>query len=224
MILTGFLGVLAGSVLWLDRVFVFQFMVSRPMIMGPLIGLVMGDLRIGTMVGISLELLWLNAPPVGAYLPNDESFCTAVAVPVAVLAGTSTDPAVAAGLSILLCLPFAFAGRALDTRLRTMNERLLPVHGGMYEESISMAMFKAVLRAFFMAFSVICSCTLVVGSVASFIMPVLPKEILAGLPIVPFACVVIGLAALVSREIPRKSHAGMFTLGLALVLLLTWIL
>ena len=84
MITEGFLGVLSGSLLWMDRVYIFQLMISRPMIMGPIIGFVMGDVKIGILIGASLELLWLNAPPVGSYLPNDESFCTAVAVPVAV--------------------------------------------------------------------------------------------------------------------------------------------
>jgi hypothetical protein len=44
------------------------------------------------------------------------------------------------------------------------------------------------------------------------------------LKFMPFACVIIGLAAIISKELPSKLHAGVFILGMTLVLLLTWIL
>jgi mannose/fructose/N-acetylgalactosamine-specific phosphotransferase system component IIC len=222
MIMTGVLGVIAGAALWMDRVFLFQFMVSRPVIMGPLIGLVMGDLRVGIMAGASLELLWLNSPPVGAYLPHDESFCTAVAVPVAIAACRGMDPAAAAGFAVLLSLPTAVAGRILDTRLRTMNEGLIPSGTGVGERDVANALGKAVLRSFLLALGAILLCVLGIGAVAVFLRPLLPGVIRSALPLMPFACMVVGLAALVSREMPRKLHAGLFAMGMVLVLLLTW--
>lgn len=221
--LTGFLGILAGAVLWMDRVFVFQTMASRPTIMGPLIGLVMGDLKTGILVGLSLELLWLNSPPVGAYLPNDESFCAAVAVPVAVMMGSYLPPAAAAGLAIVLSMPFARAGRMLDMRLRIMNEGIIEDHAAAGEKEISGAILRALTRAFFLALAALCACVLVTGSIILSIKAYIPETAIHALSVMPFACVVIGLAALVSREIPRKKQAGMFAVGLALVLLLTWV-
>ena len=224
MITEGFLGVLAGSLLWLDRVYIFQLMISRPMIMGPIIGFVMGDVKIGILIGASLELLWLNAPPVGSYLPNDESFCTAVAVPVAVMAGSSMDHMAASGLAILLSLPAALMGRSLDTRLRTLNEGLIPAGSPVMENDVSIAMRMAIARAFSLAFIVISACVIILGNITFFIKAVIPDGILTALKFMPFACVIIGLAALISKELPSKSHAGVFILGMTLVLLLTWIL
>jgi mannose PTS system EIIC component len=224
MITKGFLGVFAGSLLWLDRVYLFQLMVSRPMIMGPVIGFIMGDIKIGILIGASLELLWLNAPPVGSYLPNDESFCTAVAVPVAVIAGTSMDHMAASGLSILLSLPAALVGRSLDMRLRTYNEGLIPEGLPVMEKDVSTAMRTAVVRAFSLAFIMISACVIILGTTTFFIKTVIPDGILAPLKFMPFACVIIGLAALISKELPSKTHAGVFILGMTLVLLLTWIL
>ena len=215
---------LSGSLLWMDRVYIFQLMISRPMIMGPIIGFVMGDVKIGILIGASLELLWLNAPPVGSYLPNDESFCTAVAVPVAIMAGASMDHMAASGLSILLSLPAALMGRYLDTRLRTLNERLIPAGSQVMENDVSIAMRKAVARAFSLAFIMISACVIILGAITFFIKSVIPDGILAALKFMPFACVIIGLAALISKELPSKSHAGVFILGMTLVLLLTWIL
>ncbi len=224
MIISGFWGVLAGSLLWLDRVFIFQLMFSRPLIMGPIIAFLMGDMKIGVLIGASLELLWLNAPPVGSYLPNDESFCTAAAVPVAVLAGSSMDHTAAAGLSILLSLPVSLVGRSLDTRLRTINERLITPDGLISEKDVATVMKKAIVRTFIMAFVVLSVCVTALAVMAHIISTTLPDAVLTPLMYIPFTCIIIGLAALVSREMPRKSHVGVFVLGMALVLLLTWIL
>lgn len=222
MMLTVFLGILAGAVLWMDRVFAFQSMASRPTIMGPLIGLVMGDLKTGMLVGLSLELLWLNSPPVGAYLPNDESFCAAVAVPVAVMMGSHLPPAAAAGLAVVLTMPFSRAGRMLDMRLRIMNEDIIGDHAAAGEKEISGAILRALTRAFILALAALCACVLLTGSIMLGIRQFIPESAIHALSVMPFACVVIGLAALVTREIPKKTQAGMFVVGLALVLLLTW--
>ena len=224
MIISGFWGVLAGSLLWLDRVFIFQLMFSRPLIMGPIIAFLMGDIKIGILIGASLELLWLNAPPVGSYLPNDESFCTAAAVPVAVLAGSSMDHTAAAGLSILLSLPVSLVGRSLDIRLRTINERLITPGGLISEKDVAKVMKRAIARTFIVAFVVLSSCVTALAVMAHLISTTLPDAALTPLMYMPFTCIIIGLAALVSREMPRKSHVGVFVLGMALVLLLTWIL
>jgi mannose/fructose/N-acetylgalactosamine-specific phosphotransferase system component IIC len=224
MITEGLFGVLAGSLLWLDRVYMFQLMISRPLIMGPVIGFVMGDVKIGILIGASLELLWLNAPPVGSYLPNDESFCAAVAVPVAVMAGSSMDHMAASGLSILLSLPTALVGRSLDTRLRMLNEGLITAGLQAMEKDVSSAMSKAVVRAFSLAFVMISACVIILGTITFFIKDAIPDGIIAALKFMPFACVIIGFAALMSKELPSKSHAGVFILGMTLVSLLTWIL
>jgi mannose/fructose/N-acetylgalactosamine-specific phosphotransferase system component IIC len=225
MIVSGFLGVLAGSLLWLDRVFVFQLMISRPLIMGPIIALVMGgDVKIGILIGASLELLWLNAPPVGSYLPDDESFCTAVAVPVGIFAGSTMDHTAAAGLSILLSLPLSIVGKSLDMHCRTLNERLIPSTECVQEKDVSLAIKKAIGRTFVLTFIVLTASTALLWSIVYLLKTALPGVMLTSLTYMPFVCVIIGLAALVSKDMPKKLHAGVFILGITLVLLITWIL
>ena len=46
-------------------------MICRPMVMGTLVGLVLGDLQTGVMVGATLELVWLGAMAIGASNPPD---------------------------------------------------------------------------------------------------------------------------------------------------------
>ena len=49
-----------GSTMW-----------NRPIVMAPLVGLVLGDIRTGIMTGATLELIWLGAFPVGASCPPE---------------------------------------------------------------------------------------------------------------------------------------------------------
>ena len=46
-------------------------LLNRPIIMGPLVGIVLGDFTQGIIIGASLELIFMGAVSVGAYLPPD---------------------------------------------------------------------------------------------------------------------------------------------------------
>ncbi len=216
--------VMAGALLWLDRVFVFQSMISRPIILSPILGLIMGNVTIGLMIGASLELLWLNAPPVGAYLPNDESFCAAAAAPTAVLASAHMSDAAAAGFALAASLPFAMVGRNLDTHIRTLNQDLINrIPQGNMERTVQNALGKALLRSYLYALvtlgisvGLLCTATALLGEI-------LPGAVKTALSYLPLAGVVIGLAGLMTKENPRPVQAGLFILGMITVLIISWI-
>lgn len=44
-------------------------MISRPIVLGPLVGIALGDVQQGVILGATLELFFLGAVSVGAYLP-----------------------------------------------------------------------------------------------------------------------------------------------------------
>lgn len=109
-----------GGLLWLDRFQAFQVMLSRPLVAGPVIGWLAGDLKAGAAAGILYELLWLGRPPVGGYIPPDSTLATiataAVAGIVSVQWSAPVMPTVV--VSFLALFPMAHMGRRLDTRLR----------------------------------------------------------------------------------------------------------
>ena len=43
----------------------------RPIVLGPLVGLALGDVKTGVEIGASLELLFMGAISVGAYIPPE---------------------------------------------------------------------------------------------------------------------------------------------------------
>ncbi|MCX7635132.1 MAG: PTS sugar transporter subunit IIC, partial [Syntrophales bacterium] len=72
-----------GGTLCLDRVAI-QLMVSRPIVVAPLTGLILGDAPTGLFIGAVMEMLWCDRPPLGNYVPPNDSL-TAVVMTAAVI-------------------------------------------------------------------------------------------------------------------------------------------
>ena len=109
-----------------------QAMLSRPIALGPLAGLALGDVGGGLFVAAPLELLWLGAVNLGAALPVHEALGTATIAGGTVLAlremsAARADPALlpaVAALAVLVCSPLALVGRRADRLVERWNERL----------------------------------------------------------------------------------------------------
>lgn len=97
---------LAAFVIWLIFIdkYVTQFFTYRPLVVGPIIGLIMGDLSIGLEVGVIVELMFLGQIFVGTALPPEETFSTGVAAAFAVLSGN-------VAVAIATALPLAILGQ-----------------------------------------------------------------------------------------------------------------
>jgi PTS system mannose-specific IIC component len=113
-----------GALICLDRVAV-QVMVSRPVVAGPTIGLVLGDALTGLLAGALLELLWIDRIPIGPYVPPHDTFVAVLATAGAILAAPSgaSPPRELIALSVLLFAPAAWLGQRMEILLRQWNER-----------------------------------------------------------------------------------------------------
>src|SRR5207244_1656246 len=80
---------LIGGLSAIERKGAFQLMLSRPIVLAPLLGWALGDAQGGLVLGIPLELLFLGGVNLGGSLPDNESL----------LAGALTSMVVSAGLS-----------------------------------------------------------------------------------------------------------------------------
>ena len=68
--------------------------------MSTLVGLVLGDLQSGLTIGASLELLFMGAISVGAYIPPDVNIGGVLATAFAITMGSGTEAAVALAMPI----------------------------------------------------------------------------------------------------------------------------
>ena len=113
-----------GALICLDRVAV-QVMVSRPVVAGPMVGLVLGDALTGLLAGALLELLWIDRIPIGPYVPPHDTFVAVLATAGAILAAPpgESPPRELIALSVLLFAPAAWLGQRMEILLRRWNER-----------------------------------------------------------------------------------------------------
>lgn len=109
---------LTSIVTWigfLDKAFLHTFL-YRPIVIGPLVGLVFGDLSMGLQVGVSVELMFLAVIFVGTAIPPDETISAALATALACAAGS-------AEVGIATALPISFVGQIFrQTRNSTIYE------------------------------------------------------------------------------------------------------
>lgn len=116
---------LVGGLLCLDRVFI-QAMVSRPVVIAPLIGLLLHNPYAGLIIGAFIELVWIDRIPIGTYIPPNDSITAVVATSTALIAGSKlgfTSPELIA-LSILTAIPCGGLAKQMDIQIIKSNDSL----------------------------------------------------------------------------------------------------
>lgn len=114
-----------GGLICLDRVFI-QTMMSRPIVIAPVIGIILGNPYAGLIIGAILELFWMDRMPIGIYIPPNDSIAAAFAVSLAILAGQSLGAVTKElmTLSILMAIPFGIVAKRIDVKIIESNNLL----------------------------------------------------------------------------------------------------
>ena len=100
----------------------FQFgslYINRPIVLGPLVGLVLGDVTQGLIIGANLELFFMGAVSIGAYIPPDSIVGGILATAFAISTGNSTEAA------ITLAMPIGLISLAVGNFLNVFNSVIL---------------------------------------------------------------------------------------------------
>jgi mannose/fructose/N-acetylgalactosamine-specific phosphotransferase system component IIC len=116
-----------GGLAAVERKGAFQLMLSRPIVLAPLLGWALGDPRGGLVLGVPLELIFLGGVNLGGSLPDNETLLaaalTSAVVPAGIAAGTGVDAPLAA-FGVALLYPLAIAGRRLERATERHNAEL----------------------------------------------------------------------------------------------------
>jgi PTS system mannose-specific IID component len=202
-----FLGV-AGAVLHLDRTYVLQVMISRPLIASTIAGAILGDPLTGLTAGMALELLWLGIQPLGTSIPPHDTLVSLVVPSAAILALRIVDtsqmstPTGVIALSILLSLPLGEVGRVVDIRLRKKNGALL----AQVNEEIGTGDIVPVARKVFKSIGIggawffVLSCVSValITLMLTCVIPVIPDRVWMGLQIIGLSIPIFGVVSMVA--------------------------
>ncbi len=115
---------LVGGVLGLDRTAAGQFMISQPIVAGPLIGWMLGDAAAGLVIGAVLELIWVLDMPVGTFVPADATVGAVSATAIAALGGAAHATPGLIGFSVLLTTAMVPVTMSVDWIVRKRNSLL----------------------------------------------------------------------------------------------------
>lgn len=100
-------GIACGLLAWvaqMDRLMIHTF-IYRPIILGPLTGLILGDLATGLKLGVEIEIMFLASVFVGTAIPCDEVMSTIIGVAFSVAAGGDT------AIGLATALPLSVVGQ-----------------------------------------------------------------------------------------------------------------
>lgn len=112
-----------AGVIALDFTACGPFMLSQPLVCGPLFGWMMGNVAVGIIVGGIMQLLWMDLSPIGVGIPYDATASTILAVYWASLPGHGALSQVV--LCMALAMPLGFVFRWLDQAARRLNTRVM---------------------------------------------------------------------------------------------------
>lgn len=131
-----------------------QIMISRPIIAGPVFGYILGDVISGFWVGVIVELLWINAIPMGTSIPQDVTVVSILTTiwGIKYLGGEKS----AIVIAMALALPLGFLFKVFDVRLRYFNSKIARwIEEGIRtgkEKRISLGIYLGLLLFFIKAF------------------------------------------------------------------------
>ncbi len=142
-----------GGIVGLDRTAAGQFMVSQPVIAGPLCGWMLGDTAAGLVVGAVLELIWVLDMPIGTFVPANATIATVSATAIAILGSPAGAQLDMIGFCILMTtgmVPITmFADGFVRKRNAHLAEKALAAPGMNAERKLSRAQLRG-LAVFFL--------------------------------------------------------------------------
>jgi len=114
---------MAGGLLCLERKTWGQLMLSRPIVVAPIVAAILGNARAGFALGIPIELAFLGTASYGTSTPPHETLAAlfSAALAASCVEGGALGREGVFGLAFFAGLPFALIGRAIEARIERHN-------------------------------------------------------------------------------------------------------
>lgn len=122
-----------AAILEVDVFAVGMTLVSQPIITGGIAGLFFGDVPAGLAIGAVVQLIWINTPPVGAYVPPSSAAIAFASTVFALNIGNraigTADPAILM-FSLVVGVAMGYFIGQTDVWARKMNTRIITFFEG----------------------------------------------------------------------------------------------
>lgn len=110
---------LIGGLISLDVTVLGQWMISRPLVSGMIIGTYLGNPWAGFKVGVIIELLFINVIPVGVAIPLDASVVAVLSAAWYMLVNDVSMAAMV--MAVCLAIPAGILFKTIDIGMRRRN-------------------------------------------------------------------------------------------------------
>ena len=108
-----YLGALSSP--WLLGLTGGWYLITRPLISGMLVGIILGDIKTGIMIGVAVQAVYIAMVTPGGSMPADLNFVAYPAIALGILSGKGPEVAVA------LAAPIGIAGTILFNAMMVLN-------------------------------------------------------------------------------------------------------
>ena len=188
-------------------------LLSRPLVLGPLVGLVLGDLTQGVIIGATLELIFMGNIKVGAAIPPDVITGGVLGTAFAIISGKG--PAIALAIAIPVSILAEMLISALFVLRSMLNKRFeLYADEGNYKKIQWLHITSGLIRPFLMGFIVLLALQLGANAMRSFL-DMVPAWVQSGLQVAGNMLPALGFALLMNLMFNKKV-APYFFLGFLL--------
>jgi len=113
--MTAFLVAFVAGFAYFARRFMGDLYLERPILIGPIVGLICGDVQTGLIVGATMELIFMGAVDIGGSVPSNYAVGSAIGTYFAVAAKLSLEQALA------IAIPAALLGSFFELFAKTFS-------------------------------------------------------------------------------------------------------
>ena len=209
------LGLLGGIGIWDSRIG-GMWMLDRPLVLGPIVGLILGDFKTGIIVGGSLELIMMGIVGIGSATPPDTVSGAILATAFAIVSKLDVSAAVA------LALPIATLGQLVGIFVRTANGYFVHMADKAAENAdfsgIDKALWGGAILFFVSYFLLVFLGAFLGSSVIGAFVKMIPQFVTDGLNAASGMLPALGIAILMQLLFDKK-NAAFFFIGWAMTAL-----
>ena len=188
-------------------------LLSRPLVLGPLVGLVLGDLNQGIIIGATLELIFMGNIKVGAAIPPDVVTGGVLGTAFAIISGKGAAIALAIAVPVSILAEMVISGLFV---LRAMLNKKFNQYAdeGDYKNIQRLHIVSGLLRPLLMGVIILFALQLGAGAMKSFL-DMIPAWVQTGLQVAGNMLPALGFALLMNLMF-NKMVAPYFFLGFML--------
>jgi fructoselysine and glucoselysine-specific PTS system IID component len=188
-------------------------LLSRPLVLAPLVGLVLGDLTQGVMIGATLELIFMGNIKVGAAIPPDVVTGGVLGTAFAIISGKG--PAIALVIAVPVSILAEMVISGLFVLRAMLNKKFDKYAGdGDYNRIQRLHILSGLLRPLLMGALILLTLQLGAEAMKSFL-DMIPKWVQSGLQVAGNMLPALGFALLMNLMFNKKV-APYFFLGFML--------